>query len=124
MNPIPKSSHGYGLPSRLPAEYLNVEETLALGELDLFAYEMRCSCCGGTPDWRGLQRAHIVRRGLGGKKGSTGPTLRLRAECHEYLDTHADETLAIRRDGSVCWLWFSDGGIQCEVLMGPGSVRL
>jgi hypothetical protein len=124
VNPVPKSSHGYGLPGYLPDEYLNVEETLALGELDLYVYETRCSCCGEPPDWRGLQKAHIVRRGLGGKKGSTGPTLRLRAACHEYLDTHADETPAIRRDGAVCWLRLADGSVQCEVLMPPGSVRL
>ena len=124
MNPLPKSSHGYGLPSWLPDEYLNVEETLALGELDLYVYETRCSCCGGSPDWRGLQKAHIVRRGLGGKKGSTGPTLGLRASCHEYLDTYADETLAIRRDGAVCFLRLFEGSVEYDVLMPPGSVRL
>jgi len=133
MRPVPKSSHGYGLPEWLPAEFLNVEETLGLGELDLWVSDMRCSRCANPPDWRGLERAHIVRRGLGGKrKGTTGPTLRLCYRCHhEDLDAHSDQALAIRRDGAVCWLTLVQAQtigmlpvVKVDVLMPEGSVRV
>ena len=42
IRPVPKSSSGYGLPSWLPADFLGVDETLALGELDLGVSHTRC----------------------------------------------------------------------------------
>jgi len=74
-----------------------------------------------------------VRRGLGGKrKGTTGPTVRLCYRCHhEKLDAHADQTLAIRRDGAVCWLTLVQAQepgmlpvVDVKVLLPEGSVPL
>ena len=101
MNPHPKSSSGYGLPAFLSADYLTADETRALGERDLWRDHTRC---GNPPDWRGLERAHIIRRGMGGKpSGTTGPTLRLCADCHHNIDHNASVTMAVRRrDMMVC----------------------
>jgi len=104
MTAHPKTSSGYGLPCWLPSDYLTADETRALGELDLWASQTTCSCCGKAPDYRGLQRAHIIRKGMGGRpKGTTGPTLRLRARCHYEIDNNGDVTMAVRRsDMMVC----------------------
>ncbi|MEN6431064.1 MAG: hypothetical protein ABFC80_09540 [Coriobacteriales bacterium] len=98
---------GYGLPYWLPDEYMTAEETRALGELDLWASHMYCSWCGKSPDYRGLQRAHIARKGMGRRpKGTTGPSLRLCARCHYEVDHDADVTMAVRRsDRMVCIVW-------------------
>ena len=28
----------------------------------------RCECCGGPPDWRGLQVHHLIPKGMGGSR--------------------------------------------------------
>jgi len=103
MRPVPKTSAGYGFPSYLPDDFMSAEEVRALGERDLGAGETTCCLCGKKP-WHGLEKAHILRKGLGGKpKGTTGPTRRLCPDCHDHVDEHGDVTLAIRRsDRMVC----------------------
>lgn len=104
IKPVPKTSFSYGFPSFLPAAFMSADEVRAIGERDLWKDNVRCSLCGEPPDWRGLEKAHILRRGMGGKpKGTTGPTLRLCATCHDHVDENGDVTLAVRRsDGMVC----------------------
>ena len=42
-----------------------------------------CPSCGKPPDWRGLQKHHIVLKGLGGDpKGLRKETELLCARCH------------------------------------------
>ena len=103
MIPVPKSSHGYGMPAYLPDNFMSAEEVRAIGERSLgLESQSACSVCGRYP-YRGVEKAHILRRGMGGKpKGTTGPTLRLCHACHYHVDNTAGETLAIRRDGMVC----------------------
>ena len=97
---------GYGLPAWLPDDYLNAEETRALGE---FEYGVRgvCSFCGRHGITEG---AHVVRKGAGGKpKGTTGPRVVLCVLCHDDVDDHANRCLAVRRDGRPVMLTHSAG---------------
>lgn len=112
MRPVPKTSAGYGMPAYLPPGFMSADEVRALGERDLWKSHGLCSLCGKPADWRGLERAHIVRKGSGGKpKGTTGPTLRLCAKCHDHVDEHGDVTLAVRRSDRMVCLVTSDGDV-------------
>ena len=99
---------GYGLPAWLDTRvYLSADETRAMGEWDR-GNSRYCSRCGVSGHH--TERAHIVRKGAGGKpKGTTGPTVRLCVECHDLLDDHANKTLAVKR-GTNRPVWLEYGG--------------
>ena len=53
----------------------------------------KCEYCGGLGDWRGLQFAHLVHRGIGGRNGeaetlinNTRNIAHLCCRCHDILD--------------------------------------
>ncbi len=89
---------GYGLPYWLDTEkYLSADETRALGEV-VVGQSWRCSRPGCT-EWRKIERAHVVRKGAGGKKkGTTGPTVCMCDPHHDEIDEHrASLTMAVER---------------------------
>jgi len=105
---------GQGLPWWLPEGFLNVEQTLALGERDLvLAGSYTCPVCAATEQAQVpypviLDPAHIVTKGMGGRPGGSGPTVRICRTHHDLEHFSADgiqRTMAIREtDGAVCWL--------------------
>ena len=112
---------GHGLPWWLPEGFLKVEQTLALGEVDLHLNEHglcpRCYC------YAPLDPAHIVDKQMGGRPKGSGPTVRICRSCHDLLHFSNDgiqRTLAIReKDGGVCWLEAALG----STLSGNGDIQ-
>lgn len=106
---------GHGLPWWLPEDFLNVEQTTALGEVSLnLDPQGRCpACVAGIPKrdvaLSGLlDQAHIVDKQMGGRPNGSGPTVGICRGHHDTLHFSGDgifRTMAIRdRDGAVCWL--------------------
>lgn len=104
---------GHGLPFWLPDGFLNVEQTIALGDVDLnLDPQLRCPVCKAFGEPRPvpdrLDPAHIVTKGMGGRPNGAGPTVRLCRYHHDLEHFHADgvqRTMAIREaDGAICWL--------------------
>ena len=122
---------GHGLPWWLPEGFLNVERTLALGEMDLYLDPgLNCpACVAGIPK-KGhihgiMDPAHIVNKGMGGrKKGCSGPTVRICRPHHDLLHFSNDgiqRCMAIRdTDGAVCWLEAALG----STLSGKGDIQI
>lgn len=122
---------GHGLPWWLPEGFLTVQETLALGEIDLYLDPNgRCpACVAGIPldgKWKGdrLDPAHIVNKGAGGRPKGSGPTNRICRGHHDLLHFSNDgiqRTQAIRReDGAVCWLEHHEWTPSMEAADLPG----
>jgi hypothetical protein len=100
-----------GMPWWLPAEYMTASETIALGELDV-GDPRACGWCDALGP---TERAHIVRKGAGGKKLS-GPTRRLCKKHHMYLDSaNLGYHLAVRcSDRMVCLLQVEFTGLRSD----------
>lgn len=70
---------GYGLPGWIDvARFLNAAETKALGPILFLRPDLQCANKCGRP---ATDKAHIVRKGMGGTK-NPGPTVGLCRECH------------------------------------------
>lgn len=115
---------GHGLPWWLPEGFLNVEQTLALGEASLVLGAF-CPVCRENPPQLPtatgpMDPAHIVDKGMGGRPNGSGPTVRICRSHHDLLHFSADgiqRTLAVREDGAVCWLEhevLNNGTVLCK----------
>jgi len=99
---------GYGLPAWLDTdEYMTADEVRALGETEHMQPSRVCPVCCSM---RATDRAHVVRKGMGGKpKGTTGPTVMVCRTCHEAVDRHEDASFAVKRDSRALVLLTSRG---------------